>query len=319
MTIEEGIQYQFGEISWKGNSKYSDTLLTNILGIKKGDIYNDQLLQERIHFSENGRDISRLYMDDGHLFFRAIPEEKSLNGNQINIEIQILEGSQATIGEVKIVGNDITNENVIRRELRTLPGDKFNREELIRSQRSLINMGFFNPESVQAVPQPNPQNGTVDIVYEVEEKSNDQFELAGSWGGSDVGIVGSAGVQLNNFSLRKMLKKDGWNPFPRGDGQSLGFRMQYGGKQYQSYNFSFSEPWLNGKPTALSFGLFYNQYKDDGTTESVYDEHLNIFGTNVKLGKRFKLGNEYIISRTCLLYTSPSPRDKRQSRMPSSA
>ncbi|MFK7776434.1 MAG: outer membrane protein assembly factor BamA [Saprospiraceae bacterium] len=300
ISIEEGSQYQFGDITWKGNSKYSDTLLTTILGIKKGDIFNDQLLQERINFSESGRDISRLYMDDGHLFFRANPIEKALNGNQIDLEIQITEGAQATIGEVNIVGNDITNEDVIRRELRTLPGDKFNREELIRSQRSLINMGFFNPESVLAIPKPNPQNGTVDIEYEVEEKSNDQFELAGSWGGSDVGVVGSVGVQLNNFSVRKMFKKDGWDPFPRGDGQSVGLRMQYGGKQYQSYNFTFSEPWLNGKPNALSFGVFYNQYNDDGTTENIFDEHLNIFGANVKLGKRFKLGNEYIISRTGL-------------------
>lgn len=300
MNIEEGIQYQFGNISWKGNSKYSDTLLTKILGIKKGDIFNDQLLQERINFDQEGRDISRLYMDDGHLFFRATPIEKALNGNQIDIEIQIMEGAQATIGDVKIIGNDITNEEVIRRELRTLPGDKFNREELIRSQRSLMNIGFFNPESVAVTPKPNPQNGTVDIEYEVEEKSNDQFELSGSWGGSDVGIVGAAGVQLNNFSVRKIFQKDGWTPFPRGDGQSVGLRVQYGGKQYQSYNFSFSEPWLNGKPNALSFGLFYNQYKNDGTTESVFDEHLNIFGANIKLGKRFKLGNEYIISRTGL-------------------
>ena len=300
IDIEEGIQYQFGKITWKGNSKYSDTLLTKILGIKKGDIFNDLLLQERINFSGNGRDISRLYMDDGHLFFRVFPVEKALNGNKIDIEIQISEGAQATIGDVIIVGNDITNENVIRREIRTLPGDKFNREELIRSQRSLMNMGFFNPESVAVTPKPNPQNGTVDIEYEVEEKSNDQFELAGSWGGNDVGVVGSAGVQLNNFSVRKMFQKDGWTPFPRGDGQSVGLRVQYGGKQYQSYNFSFSEPWLNGKPNTLSFGVFYNQYNDDGTTESVFDEHLNIFGANVKLGKRFKLGNEYIISRTGL-------------------
>ena len=227
IDIEEGIQYQFGNITWKGNSKYSDTLLTNILGIKKGDIFNDQLLQERINFSQDGRDISRLYMDDGHLFFRAEPMEKALNENQIDIEIQVFEGAQATIGDVKIIGNDITNEDVIRRELRTLPGDKFNREELIRSQRSLINMGFFNPETVSVTPKPNPQNGTVDIEYEVEEKSNDQFELSGSWGGSDVGIVGAVGVQLNNFSVRKMFQKDGWTPFPRGDGQSVGLRMQY--------------------------------------------------------------------------------------------
>lgn len=300
IDIEEGIQYQFGEITWKGNSKYSDTLLTTILGIKSGDVFNDLLLQERINFSENGRDISRLYMDDGHLFFRAFPVEKALNEDKIDIEIQITEGAQAIIGTIKIVGNDITNENVIRRELRTLPGDKFNREELIRSQRSLMNMGFFNPEAVSVTPKPNPQNGTVDIEYEVEEKSNDQFELAGSWGGSDVGVVGSVGVQLNNFSVRKMFQKNGWTPFPRGDGQSVGLRVQYGGQQYQSYNFSFSEPWLNGKPNALSFGLFYNKYNDDGTTESIFDEHLNIFGANVKLGKRFKLGNEYIISRTGL-------------------
>lgn len=300
LKIKEGPLYTFGNITWRGNSKYSTEILDKILGIEKGDIFNEQLLQERLNFSPEGRDISRLYMDDGHLFFRAVPIERSLNDHQIDLEIQIFEGEQATIGSVKIKGNDITNEAVIRRELRTLPGDKFNRQAIIRSQRTLINMGYFNPESVIVTPKPNPENGTVDIEYEVEEKSNDKFELSGSWGGKDVGLIGSAGVQLNNFSLRKMFKKNGWTPFPRGDGQSLGFRMQYGGKQYQSYNFSFSEPWLNGKPNALSFGLFYNQYKDDGTTESVYDEHLNIFGANIKFGKRFKLGNEYIISRTGL-------------------
>ena len=296
--IEEGIQYQFGAITWKGNIKYSDTLLNKILGIKKGDIFNQQLLQERIQFSQEGRDISRLYMDDGHLFFQATPVEKALNGNQIDIEIQINEGAQATIGAIKITGNDITNEEVIRRELRTLPGDKFNREALIRSQRSLINMGYFNPESVNVQPKPNPENGTVDIEYQVEETNNDKIEFSGSWGGTGVGLIGTAGVQLNNFSLRKMVRKKGWNPLPRGDGQSLGLRVQYGGKQYQSYNFSFTEPWLRGKPNALSFGIFHNRYSDDGTSESVYDEHLNIFGTNINYGKRFKIGSEYILSRT---------------------
>lgn len=300
LTIEEGEIYRFGNITWRGNSKYKTEILNEVLGIQKGDVFNEQLLQERIHFNPKGLDISRLYMDNGHLFFKAVPTEKSLHGNEIDIEIQIYEGEQATIGNVKIVGNDITNDAVIRRELRTLPGDKFNREDIIRSQRSLINMGYFNPETVNVVPKPNPQTGTVDIEYQVEETSNDKFEVSGSWGGSDVGLVGTAGVQLNNFSFRKMFQKDGWSPFPRGDGQSLGLRMQYGGKQYQSYNFSFTEPWLNGKPNSLSFGLFYNRYNDDGTTESVFDEHLNILGANINLGKRIKVGEEYIISRTGL-------------------
>ena len=153
-------------------------------------------------------------------------------------------------------------------------------------------MGYFNPESVSVQPKPNQEDGTVDLEYQVEETNTDKIELSGSWGGTGVGLIGTAGVQLNNFSLRKAFQKNGWKPLPRGDGQSLGLRVQYGGKQYQSYNFSFTEPWLRGKPNSLSFGIFHNRYSNNRNSESIYN---------------------------CLLYTSPSPRDATLSRMPSSA
>ena len=299
LQIEEGQQYYFRNISWEGNVKYENTLLDKILGIKEGDVFNEQLLYERLHFSQDGRDISSIYMNDGHLFFKAEAIETTLDGQEVDLKIRISEGAQATIGAVRIVGNDITDEAVIRRELRTLPGDKFNRDAIIRSQRALMNLGYFNPETLEAIPNVNPKTGVVDLEFQVEETSNDKFEVSGSWGGKDVGFVGTAGIQLNNFSLKKAIQGEGW----RGDGQQLGFQTQFGGRTYQSVNLNFIEPWLGGKkPNRLSFGTYFTNYRSQDLNENGNYERLRILGGSVGYGQRFQLGKEYILANTTLQF-----------------
>ena len=182
LTIDEGNQYYFRNISWKGNSIYETQTLVEVLGISKGDIYNQELLETRLQFSQDGRDISTLYMDNGYLFFQVDPIEVAIEGDSIDLEIRIFEGPQATIDKVVIKGNDRTHEHVIRRELRTRPGEKFSRSDIIRSQREIMNLGYFNPEALGINTPVNPQRGTVDIEYTVEEKPSDQLELSAGLG-----------------------------------------------------------------------------------------------------------------------------------------
>ena len=188
VTIDEGDQYYFRNISWKGNSKYQEDQLSSVLGISEGDIFDPELLANRLSFSQDGRDISSLYLDDGYLFFSPDPVEVAVDSNYIDMEIQIYEGPQATISSVNIAGNDRTHENVIRRELRTKPGDKFSRSQIIRSQQSLSNLGYFNPENMDIQPVPNQTNGTVDINYSLEERASDQLELSAGYGGQNSGL-----------------------------------------------------------------------------------------------------------------------------------
>lgn len=246
INIDEGNRYRFRNITWKGNAKYSDETLAKVLNIKKGDVYNASLLQSRLELDPTGGDISSLYYDDGYLFFQVTPKEVGITQDSIDIEIRINEGPQATIRNVIIKGNDKTNEHVIRRELRTKPGEKFSRTDLIRSQREIANLGYFDAEQMGVVPIPNPEDGTVDIEYTVVEKSADQVELSAGWGGNQ-GLIGTVGLTFNNFSLRNIFKKGTWSPLPTGDGQRFSLRIQSNGKRYQSYNFSFTEPWLGGK------------------------------------------------------------------------
>ncbi|MEP7269717.1 MAG: outer membrane protein assembly factor BamA, partial [Saprospiraceae bacterium] len=256
LKVQEGPLFYFGDISWKGNSIHDDKQLQAFLGIKKGDIYNQELLEQRLKYSQDGRDVSSLYMDDGYLFFRVEPTEVSINNDSIDLEMRIYEGPQATIDKVNIVGNDRTHEHVIRRELRTLPGDKFSRSAIIRSQRQIINLGYFDQEKVTPDTDVNPQRGTVDITYSVVEKPSDQLELSAGWGGYQ-GVIGTLGVTFNNFAMRNLFNKKQWDPLPTGDGQKLSLRGQSNGKFYQSYNFSFTEPWLGGKkPNSFTIGAF---------------------------------------------------------------
>jgi outer membrane protein insertion porin family len=253
--VYEGPKYYFRNILWTGNYIYTDKQLAAVLGISKGDVYNKELIDKKLTFNPKGLDISGLYMDDGYLFFRINPVEVAVAGDSIDVEMRISEGEQATINEVTITGNDRTSDHVIRRELSTIPGQKFRRSDLIRTQQSLSQLGYFAPDKVTQAMVPNPANGTVDIEWQVEEQSNDQIELSGGWGGF-YGFVGTLGLTFNNFSIRNIPHFKNWRPLPVGDGQRLSMRVQANGRLYQSYSFSFTEPWLGGrKPHSFSVSL----------------------------------------------------------------
>jgi outer membrane protein insertion porin family len=253
--LSEGRQYYFRNIIWTGNFLHSVATLNKILDINKGDVYNKEMIDKKTTFNPKGADISGLYMDDGYLFFRVTPVEVAVVGDSIDIEMRIFEGDQATIDEVLISGNERTSDHVIRRELSTVPGQKFRRSDIIRTQQQLSSMGYFNPQKVEQDIRPNPADGTVDIEWKVEEQSNDQIELSGGWGGY-YGFVGTAGISFNNFSLRNIPHRDKWRPLPVGDGQRLSLRAQANGKSYQSYSVSFTEPWLGGrKPNSFTVSL----------------------------------------------------------------
>lgn len=298
LTVSEGNRYFFRNITWKGNSIYTNEMLSQVLGIEKGDVYNQELLETRLTFSQEGRDINSLYMDNGYLFFQADPVEVAIAGDSIDLEIRIFEGPQATIDKVVIKGNDRTHEHVIRRELRTVPGEKFSRSEIIRSQRQIINLGYFNPEKLGINTPVNPQRGTVDIEYTLEEKPSDQLELSAGWGGNR-GVIGTLGVSFNNFSLRNILNKEAWNPLPQGDGQRLSIRAQTNGRFYQSYNASFTEPWLGGKkPTSFTVAGFYNRYNFSYFTSD--PSRLNIWQGSVSLGTRLKWPDDNFVALTAV-------------------
>ena len=292
LNVEEGNRYYFRDIAFKGNSIYESEDLHKVLGIEKGDVYNQELLDTRLSFSQDGRDVSSLYLDNGYLFFQADPIETSVDNDSINLEIRIYEGPQATIDKVTINGNDRTHEHVIRRELRTLPGQKFSRSDIIRSQRQIINLNYFNPETLGINTPVNPQRGTVDIEYTVEEKPSDQLELSAGWGGPR-GLIGTLGVSFNNFSIRNITKRETWNPLPQGDGQRFSIRAQTNGRFYQSYNASFTEPWLGGrKPNSFTVAGFANRFDFTG--------QLNILQASVSIGTRVKWPDDNFVSSTAL-------------------
>ena len=261
LKVGEGSKYYFGDITWRGNTKYPDSLLNVLLGIKKGDTYNLELLNKRLgkQLSAEGGDISSLYMDDGYLFFRVDPVETAVYNDTIDYEIRMTEGPQAVYGNITISGNDKTKDYVIRRELRTIPGEKFSRADIIRTQRELGQLGFINAEKIVPNVVPHAEDGTVDINWGIEEKSADQLELSAGFGGG-IGLTGTLGVTFNNFSIRNITKKSSWDPLPSGDGQKLTARIQSNGKAFRSYSFSFTEPWLGGKKRN-SFTIAYSNTK----------------------------------------------------------
>lgn len=301
VQIDEGNQYFFGNIVWKGNSIYDSTTLTNVLAINRGDIYNQEFLDTRLQFSMDGRDVSSLYMDNGYLFFTVDPVEVAVAEDTIDLEMRIFEGPQANIDRVTIQGNDRTHEHVIRRELRTRPGAKFSRSDIIRSQREIINLGYFNPEALGINTPVNPQRGTVDIEYTVEEKPSDQLELSAGWGGRGNGVIGTLGVSFNNFSVRNIFNKDAWKPLPQGDGQRLSLRAQTNGRFFQSYNASFTEPWLGGKkPTSFSLGGSLTRFTTGVDKNSVNFGQFSILNFFVGIGTRLKWPDDNFISNTTL-------------------
>ena len=302
IKVNEGHKYYFGNITWRGNTKYSDSLLSAILGIHKGDTYNMELLNKKLgkSASPEGGDISGLYLDDGYLFFQANPVEMGVYNDTIDYEIRMIEGPQATLKRVTISGNDRTKEYVIRRELRTVPGEKFSRADLIRSQRELANLGYFNQEKINPGVVPDPSDGTVDINWGLEERSSDQLELSAGFGGG-IGLTGTLGVSFNNFSIKNIFHKQAWDPLPTGDGQKLSLRVQSNGRAYRSYNISFTEPWLGGKnrnsfTVSLYDTKFSNAYDPTTgtyTSAAANNSYFKTTGMSVGLAKQLKWPDDY--------------------------
>jgi outer membrane protein insertion porin family len=306
--IEEGPKYYFRNIIWTGNYIYTDKQLGSVLAISKGDVYNKDLIDKKLQFNPKGADISGLYMDDGYLFFHINPVEVAVAGDSIDVEMRIFEGEQATFNEVTISGNERTSDHVIRRELSTLPGQKFRRSDIIRTQQSLSQLGYFAPDKVSQNLVPNQNNGTVDIEWKVEEQSNDQIELSGGWGGY-YGFVGTLGLTFNNFSLRNIPHLKNWKPLPVGDGQRLQLRVQANGRQYQSYSFSFTEPWLGGrKPHSLTVSLnssvqrSYYGYGSVSNDPNFKNPMLQVHSITVGLGRRLEWPDNYFTLTNSVSY-----------------
>jgi outer membrane protein insertion porin family len=298
IKVEEGRRYYFRNIEWDGNYVYTDLQLSQILGIRKGDIYNRDHLDKKLNYDPNtGVDISSLYMDDGYLFFNIDPVESKVEGDSIDIIMKIHEGVQAHINKVIISGNTQTNDHVVLREIKTLPGQKFNRSLLIRTQREIAQLGYFDPEKINPVPIPNPKDGSVDIQYEVVERPSDQIELSGGWGGQ-LGFIGTLGVVFNNFSLKKLPFPKTWNgAIPKGDGQRLSVRMQANGLYYQTYSFTFTEPWLGGKkPNSFTFAINHSLQRPSAIGL------LKITGVSMSLGRRLKFPDDYFTLSNSLNY-----------------
>jgi outer membrane protein insertion porin family len=292
MWIDEGHKYYFRNITWVGNTKYSSKELSSVLGIKKGDVFDQSQLDTKLYMNPNGGDVSSLYMDDGYLFFQISPVEVLAEHDSIDLEMRIYEGKQAIINKVTVVGNTKTNDRVIMREIRTKPGQLFRRSDIIRTQRELSTLGYFNPEKLAVNPTPNPQNGTVDIEYVVEEKPSDQLELSGGYGAGR--IVGTLGVSFTNFSARNMFHSGSWRPLPSGDGQRLSLRAQSYGIGYQSYNLSFTEPWLGGKkPTSLTTSVFHSNITNGVAKENPLLQQLQMLGGSVGMGTRLKRPDDF--------------------------
>jgi len=301
IKVSEGHKYYFGDISWKGNTKYSDSILTLLLGIRKGDVYNLELLNKRLgkQMSAEGGDIGSLYQDDGYLFFHIDPTETAVYNDTIDFEIRLTEGPQATYGKITVSGNDKTKDYVILREMRTVPGQKFSRSDIIRTQRELSQLGFFNPEKISPNIVPNSDNGTVDINWEVEEKSSDQLELSAGFGGG-IGLTGTLGVTFNNFSLKNITSKSTWDPLPSGDGQRLSLRLQSNGRAYRSYNFSFTEPWFGGKKrNSFSVNYYNTKYSNSINYYGSYcktcgdTSYVKTVGLGLSLGKQLKWPDDF--------------------------
>lgn len=293
--VYEGRKYYFRNIIWTGNYLHSSATLDKILDIKKGDVYNNDEIQKKTSFNPKGADISGLYMDDGYLFFRVTPVEVAIVGDSIDLEMRIFEGDQATLDQVTISGNERTSDHVIRRELSTVPGQKFRRSDIIRTQQMLSSMGYFNPQKIEPEVKPNPANSTVDIEWKLEEQSNDQIQLSGGWGGY-YGFVGTVGLTFNNFSMRNVPHFDKWRPLPVGDGQRLSLQVQANGRAFQSYSVSFTEPWLGGrKPNSFTVSVAHSQSNPTAAynTSGSEEVSLNTSSLTLSLGRRLEWPDNY--------------------------
>ena len=303
VRVDEGRRYYFRNITWSGNYLYDAKTLGSVLGIKTGAPYSKETLDKRLTYNPTGQDITSLYMNDGYLFFHLEPVETKVEGDSIDIEMQITEGVQARVKDINIAGNTKTSDHVIRRAIRTLPGDKFNRELLIRSQRELSTLGYFDPEKIGLNPVPNQADGTVDINYTVVEKPSDQITLSGGWGGY-AGFIGTVGLVFNNFSLRKARDFHNWTPVPAGDGQRVALNVQANGFQYQAYSLSFTEPWLGGrKPNSLSVSLNRSISRIGTNFDATTGQFIKVNSASVALGRQLRVPDDYFTLSNSLSYS----------------
>lgn len=302
-TIDEGKKYYFRDITWTGNSVYSADVLNDILMIKKGDVYDVVTMEKRLFGGgkQSEYDVSKLYRDNGYLFFNLQPVELNIEGDSVDVEMRIVEGKPATLNNIVINGNDLTNERVVRRQVFTRPGYLFSQSDFERSIREIASMGQFDPEAIMDPAKgysiiPNQLNNTVDIIYNVTEKPSSQLELSGGWGGNT--FVATVGVSFNNFSTRRFFDKTAWRPVPLGDAQNLSIRFQTNGTYYTSLSASFSEPWLFGKkPTSLNMSVYYTRQTNSYLAFNVLnnDEYMEVYGFAAGIGKRLKWPDNYFV------------------------
>ena len=296
IKVHEGPKYYFGNIKWSGNAKYPSDLLNKILRIKKGDVFSEDALNKRLSGpTPNSDDVSSLYLNDGYLTFSPDPVQTRIYNDTVDLDLRIFEGPQYTINRVILKGNDVTNDKVVMREIRTKPGQKFNKDLLIRSTREISQLGNFDEQKTEPKPTNiNPQDGTVDIIFNVVEKPSDQIELSGGFGGGQ--LVGTLGLTFNNFSIKNIFHLKDYKPLPKGDGEKLSIRGQSSGKTYQNYSLTFSEPWLGGKKPIYFAVSAYTQLSSTEGEVAVTDPNYNklrINGVGITLGKKLNWPDNY--------------------------
>lgn len=302
MEFDQGDRYYFRDITWTGNSVYSTDVLNDLLAIEKGDIYDVVTMNKRLQGGEKESDygVSKLYRDNGYLFFNVTPVELNIQNDSVDVEMRISEGKPATLNNIVINGNDLTNEKVVRRQIYTRPGYLFSQTDFERSIREIASLGQFDPEAIMGEGGysiiPNQLNNTVDLIYNVTEKPSSQLELSGGWGGST--FVATVGVSFNNFSTQRFFDKSAWRPVPLGDAQNLAFRFQTNGTYYTALTASFTEPWLFGKkPTSLNLSLYYTRQTNSNFYYNIlsHDKQFEVYGFSASLGKRLKWPDNYFV------------------------
>ena len=302
IDIDEGRKYYFRNITWTGNSVYSADVLNSVLQVEKGDVYDVVTMQKRLlgGGGQNDYDVSKLYRDNGYLFINIKPVELTIEGDSVDVEMRIVEGKQATLNNIVINGNDLTNERVVRRQIFTRPGYLYSQSDFERSIREIASMGQFDPEAMYSSDGysiiPDEQTNTVDLIYNVTEKPSSQLELSGGWGGKT--FIGTVGISFNNFSTRRIGDKSAWRPVPLGDAQTLALRLQTSGTYYTALSLSFMEPWLFGKkPTSLSLSAYYTRQTDSYLAWNIrsHNREMEIFGLSAGLGNRLEWPDNYFV------------------------
>lgn len=307
VTVEEGPTYRIRNIDWEGNTVYTDEELTQFFGFEKGEVLNESKFDRNLNFRQDDRDITSLYQNIGYLFFSVEPDFNIVEGDSLDITFEIIEDEIATIERVSFTGNTKTHDDVVRRTIRTVPGQTYSRSAIVRSIRELGQLGYFNPEGIQPDLQPDREERTVDITYDLDEtQGTDNFEFSGGFGGRQIGVILSARVNFNNFSVRRMFEPGGWSPIPSGDGQRLSLGAQVTGRGFQSYTFSFTEPWLKGRPTSLGVSLSYN-FINFSRQRSFFgiqqpDRKNELFSASVSLGRRLSWPDDFFSQRFILTY-----------------